>query len=175
MSPELTTPARSGRRRAGRAAARPVQQVRNGASVVVLCVALSIGGCAGRRPAPTVLRYQRIALSPEPVEQQLLAGPPQTAGMRSGKVVLEPGAHMHRHSTAQNEELLVFLRGDARVVIGTEAVATAAGQVLYIPPQTEHEVHNDGPEELVYVYTVAPANPCGLEAARAPRSRTGSD
>lgn len=127
--------------------------------MAALCVALSTAGCAGRRLAPTVLRYQRIALSPEPVEQQLLAGPPQTAGMRSGKVVLEPGALMHRHSTAHNEELLVFLRGSARVVVGAETVATAAGQVLYIPPQTEHEVHNDGPERLVYLYTVAPAAP----------------
>lgn len=127
------------------------------ASAVALCVVLSSGACAARGSAPVSLRYQRIALSPEPVEQQLLAGPPQTAGMRSGRVVLAPGAHMHRHSTAQNEELLVFLQGKARVVIRTEVVATEAGQVLYIPPQTDHEVHNDGPEELRYIYTVAPA------------------
>ena len=96
-------------------------------------------------------------LSPEPVTQMLLTGPPQTAGMRSGRVVLKPGQQMHRHSTKGNEEILVFLQGKARVVLGSEPVMMEAGQILYVPPQTEHEVHNDGPEELRYIFTVAPA------------------
>ncbi len=130
------------------------------ANLVALCVALCGGACATPRQAVTAdLHYQRMVLSPEPVEQPLLTGPPQTAGMRSGKVALEPGGHMHRHSTDRNEELLVFLQGKARVVIGAEMVLMAAGQVLYIPPQTEHEVHNEGPGVLTYVYTVAPARP----------------
>jgi mannose-6-phosphate isomerase-like protein (cupin superfamily) len=121
---------------------------------------LSLGACATATPeARRELRYQRIVLSPDPVEQPLLTGPPQTAGMRSGKVVLKPGEHMHRHSTSGNEELLVFLQGKARVVLGAETVPMEAGQVLYIPPQVEHEVHNDGMEELRYIYTVAPARP----------------
>jgi len=106
---------------------------------------------------PTGLHYQRIVLSPDPVEQPLLTGPPQTGGMRSGRVVLRAGEHMHRHSTRGNEELLVFLRGKARVLVGGETVPMEAGQVLYIPPQTEHELANDGPEEVRYIYTVAPA------------------
>ncbi len=127
--------------------------------LVGLCaVLLSLGACAttARKAGPS-LHYQRIVLSPDPVEQPLLTGPPQTMGMRSGRVVLKPGEHMHRHSTEGYEELLVVLRGRARVVVGTEPVAMEAGQVLYIPPQTGHEVHNDGAEELRYIYTVAPA------------------
>jgi mannose-6-phosphate isomerase-like protein (cupin superfamily) len=76
--------------------------------------------------------------------------------MRSGRVVLKAGEDMHRHSTQGNEELLVFLEGKARVVLGAETVTMEAGQVLYIPPQVEHEVHNDGPALLQYIYTVAP-------------------
>jgi mannose-6-phosphate isomerase-like protein (cupin superfamily) len=127
--------------------------------VAAVCAGLlSLGACtAARTAAPVRPSYRRIVLSPDPVEQPLLSGPPQTAGMRSGRVVLEPGGHMHRHSTGRNEELLVFLRGKARVVLGAETVPMAAGEVLYIPPQTEHEVHNDGPGELTYIYTVAPA------------------
>jgi len=105
------------------------------------------------------LHYQQIVLSPQAIEQTLLDGPPQTAGMRSGRVVLKAGEHMHRHSTNGNEELLLFLQGKARVVLGNDAIAMEAGQVLYIPPQTEHEVHNDGPAELWYIYTVAPVAP----------------
>jgi mannose-6-phosphate isomerase-like protein (cupin superfamily) len=124
-----------------------------------LCASLlSVCACATATPrARTDLRYQRIALSSDPVEQPLLSGPPQTAGMRSGRVVLRPGEHMHRHSTESNEELLLFLKGKARLVLGAESVSMEAGQVLYIPPRTEHEVHNDGSEELRYIYVVAPA------------------
>jgi mannose-6-phosphate isomerase-like protein (cupin superfamily) len=127
--------------------------------IAVLCVSfLSLGACATAAPnAKADMHYQRIQLSPDPVEQPLLTGPPQTAGMRSGRVVLRPGEHMHRHSTEGNEELLVFLQGEAFVLLGMETVSVAAGQVLYIPPQTEHEVHNDGSGDVRYIYVVAPA------------------
>ena len=125
--------------------------------VIAVCCLLAAGGGCASAPAPGTIRYQRFVLSPEPVEQPLLWGPPQTGGMRSGRVVLLPGQEMHRHSTEGNEELLVFLQGKGRVQLGEEAVDVAAGEVLYIPPRTEHEVHNDGPAELRYIYTVAPA------------------
>ena len=124
-------------------------------------IALSVVGCAiaPAAPARVGLHYQRIVLSPEAVEQPLLQGPPQTAGLRSGRVVLKPGEHMHRHSTGAHEELLVFLQGRAQVLVGSETLEVAAGQVLYIPPQTDHELHNEGPDELRYIYTVAPVSP----------------
>ncbi len=133
--------------------------MRHTIAILIACAACAASGGCGttQRTASPDLRYRRIALSPEPVEQPLLTGPPQTAGMRSGKVALAPGAAMHRHSTEHNEELLVFLQGRARVVLGAETVPAEAGQVLYIPPHTDHEVHNDGPGELTYIYTVAPA------------------
>lgn len=87
----------------------------------------------------------------------ILSGPPETAGMRSGYVVLKAGEGMHRHSTETNEELLVFLVGSGEVVVGAERVAVSAGQAVYIPPRTEHEVHASAQGELRYVYTVAPA------------------
>jgi len=127
--------------------------------LVTLCsTGLVVASCASStRTVPQGLHYQRIVLSSAPVTQMLLTGPPQTAGMRSGRVVLKPGQEMHRHSTKGNEEILVFLQGKARVVLGQEPLALEAGQVLYVPPQTEHEVHNDGTEELRYIFTVAPA------------------
>jgi mannose-6-phosphate isomerase-like protein (cupin superfamily) len=126
--------------------------------LIGLCVAiLCFCACtAGRQTAPANLHYQCIVLSPDAIEQPLLTGPPQTGGMRSGRVVLKAGEDMHRHSTENNEELLVFLQGKARVLLGNEMVMAEAGQVLYIPPQTEHQLHNDGAGELRYIYTVAP-------------------
>ena len=102
------------------------------------------------------MKWRRIPLDPSSQEQPLLEGPPETAGMRSGRVVLRPGADMHKHTTGAHEELLVFLKGRATVVVAGTPVEMAAGEVLYIPPNTEHEVHNGGAEEARYIYTVSP-------------------
>jgi mannose-6-phosphate isomerase-like protein (cupin superfamily) len=106
---------------------------------------------------PWDLKHQRFVLKHDTGFQMLLVGPPQTTGMRSGHVVLQEGESMKRHSTGGNEEMLVFLEGKGRVVVGTETVAMEADQALYVPPKTEHEIHNDGPGPLRYVFTVAPA------------------
>lgn len=119
--------------------------------------AVLLSGCAASPAGDSGLAPVHVVLRPESVEQKLLAGPPQTAGMRSGRVVLAPGASMHRHSTNQNEEFLVFQQGRVRVVLGGNSLEAGAGEVLYIPPRTEHELHNDGPEEARYIYVVAPA------------------
>ena len=137
--------------------------MRFGVSVLIPClIAIDLIGCAPVRKVPQNLHHFRVVLDPAPVTQMLLDGPPQTAGMRSGRVVLKAGQSMHRHSTRNNEEILVFLQGKARVVLGGQPVTMEAGQILYIPPLTEHEVHNDGVEELRYIFTVAPATRCSL-------------
>ena len=87
----------------------------------------------------------------------LLQGIPQTAGMRSGFVRLKPGESVGRHTTGQNEEALVVLRGrgEARIK-GQPGRAFAAPTLVYIPPATRHNVANTGTELLEYVYVVAP-------------------
>jgi len=113
-----------------------------------------VAGCAS---TPVNDAWSKIVIRPDAAYQPLLQGPPQTHGMRSGRVVLASGKAMERHSTEANEEQLLFLQGKGRVLLGKEEVVMSAGEVLYIPPHTEHEVHNDGPDELRYIYTVAPA------------------
>jgi mannose-6-phosphate isomerase-like protein (cupin superfamily) len=88
----------------------------------------------------------------------LLAGVPQTAGMRSGFVRLKPGESVGWHSTGQNEESLVILHGAGDALIEGQAKRSfAAPRFLYIPPATRHNVENTGREILEYVYVVAPA------------------
>jgi mannose-6-phosphate isomerase-like protein (cupin superfamily) len=116
---------------------------------------LAIASTASAEPS-IQLKAERIPLSPESRTQELLTGPPQTGGMRSGRVVLKAGEAMKRHSTHGNEELLVFLSGRAKVVLGSEPVEMAGGEVLYIPPHVEHEVRNDSAGEVRYIYIVAP-------------------
>lgn len=89
----------------------------------------------------------------------LLNGAPQTAGMRSGFVRLQPGTSVGWHSTGQNEESLVILHGAGEALIdGQSARKFSAQQLVYIPSATRHNVTNTGNELLDYVYIVAPAS-----------------
>ncbi len=78
--------------------------------------------------------------------------------LRAGLVTLAPGEDCGRHSTGDYEELLVILagRGEAEVE-GHGAFDVRAGQVLYVPRDAAHNVHNRGEAPLRYVYVVAPA------------------
>ena len=88
----------------------------------------------------------------------LLQGAPQTTGMRSGFVRLKPGATVGWHTTGNNEEALVILRGQGEALIDGQAKQTFAAPALaYIPPATRHNVSNTGKGLLEYVYVVAPA------------------
>jgi hypothetical protein len=88
----------------------------------------------------------------------LLKGPPQTAGMRSGFVRLKPGEAVGWHSTGENEESLVILRGEGQALVDGQAkLDFAAPRVVYIPRTTRHNVVNSGRSVLEYVYVVAPA------------------
>jgi mannose-6-phosphate isomerase-like protein (cupin superfamily) len=106
-----------------------------------------------RSPQP-----QTLPLKCEEGDCPLLQGIPQTAGMRSGFVRLKPQGAVGWHTTGQNEESLVVLRGrgEARVE-GQPGRAIEAPMLVYIPPATRHNVANTGNEPLEYVYVVAPA------------------
>ena len=89
--------------------------------------------------------------------QRILEGEPQTFGMRSGRVYLEPGKACGQHSTKGHEELLVFLAGWGELLIADrEPVEVGAGKVAYIGPNTLHDVENKGTGPLAYIYCVAP-------------------
>lgn len=99
-----------------------------------------------------------LELNNQPEYQRILEGKPQTHGMRSGRVYLEPGKACGQHSTKNHEELLVFLAGQGELLIGdSDRLAVGAGRVAYIPPETLHDVKNTGSEPLAYIYCVAPA------------------
>jgi len=86
----------------------------------------------------------------------VLSGPPESVNMRSGLVVLAPGKSVGKHSTEQNEELLVVLEGQGEMTFGDGSkLPVRANSALYCPPQTEHNVTNTGTGQLRYVYVVA--------------------
>ena len=92
----------------------------------------------------------------------LLGGPPETAGMRSGLVVLERGASVGRHTTGAREEVIVVLEGQGQVrVEGSAPLVIDVGTAAYVPPATAHDVANTAEAPLRYVYVVAPAATAG--------------
>jgi mannose-6-phosphate isomerase-like protein (cupin superfamily) len=100
-----------------------------------------------------------VELNDKAEYQRILEGQPQTFGMRSGRVYINPGRSCGQHSTKHHEELLVFLSGQGLLLIGQEdSFQVGEGKVCYIPPNTIHDVKNNGTEPLIYIYCVAPAN-----------------
>ena len=90
--------------------------------------------------------------------QRLLSGTPQTHGMKSGKVFLQPGEDCGEHATDDREERIVFLSGNATLTIEEKKrFDVGQGKVSYIPPNTVHNVKNTGAEPLIYIYCVSPA------------------
>jgi quercetin dioxygenase-like cupin family protein len=118
------------------------------------------GGCADTHKEGPMSQKQspaKFVLSPAPEYQPLLTGKPQTHGMRAGRVVLSDNGCNERHTTGNHEETLVFLAGSGQVRFeGHEPIAAKAGDVVYIPPNTTHQVCADAGVELRYVYVVAP-------------------
>ncbi len=80
-------------------------------------------------------------------------------GLKAGRVLLLPGQACKKHSTNNNEELLVFLAGKGEVIIEKEdSLQVDAKKICYIPPETIHSVRNTGQEPLIYIYCVTLAS-----------------
>ena len=121
--------------------------------LVVLPGALSAQGAPGK-PVPRVVQLDAAATE----YARVLGGPPETVTMRSGQVVLRPGAAVGEHSTEEYEEVVIVLAGSGEVrVAGGATLALAPGSVAYCPPQTTHDVVNTGAGPLRYLYVVARA------------------
>ena len=88
----------------------------------------------------------------------LLRGRPETGGMRSGLVTLEPGEAVRPHDTGDHEELIVVLEGEGALrVVGEPALAIDPAIAGYCPPHRVHDVANTGSGSMRYVYVVSAA------------------
>ena len=87
-----------------------------------------------------------------------ILGENQTRTMRSGLVTLKSGENVGEHSTKSYEEMLVILNGKGEAeIVGSERIKIKKGQIVYIPPNTTHNVFNNGDSILQYIYIVARA------------------
>jgi quercetin dioxygenase-like cupin family protein len=92
------------------------------------------------------------------VAYQVLLSPPETVRTRSGYVVLAPGKSVGRHSTQDNEEILVILEGTGEFSVeGGPTLKMSPEVILYCPPNRFHNVTNTGAGTLRYFYIVGQA------------------
>lgn len=132
-------------------------------SVSILILVGSIAFCASfaTRPAKAQAPQPQakvVALDTHGKDYlPLLSGPPETVTMRSGLVVLAPQKSVGKHTTGQNEEILIVLEGRGEMLFHDHTLPVEANHAIYCPPQTEHDVRNTGTGVLRYVYVVASA------------------
>lgn len=99
-----------------------------------------------------------ISLELEGKDYLRVLGPPESVSLRSGLVLLQPQKSVGRHSTESYEEMIIVLEGKGQMVMADgNRIPFQAGQALYCPPETEHDVFNTGSEPLRYIYVVAKA------------------
>lgn len=81
----------------------------------------------------------------------------QTRRFRGGLVALKPRCSVGEHVTDRKEEVLIILEGRARVsCAGFKDLRAQAPELVYIPPETRHDVQNAGKGTLRYLYLVTP-------------------
>jgi mannose-6-phosphate isomerase-like protein (cupin superfamily) len=71
-------------------------------------------------------------------------------------VDVEPGSEQKPHSH-DPQQVYVITRGEGRMRVGDDEREVSAGQMVFIPPNTEHGIVNTGEETLTYVSAATPA------------------
>ncbi|MDP6686098.1 MAG: cupin domain-containing protein [Candidatus Omnitrophota bacterium] len=87
--------------------------------------------------------------------QRLLSKESGTKNIKAGHVILQPAESIGTHSTGEREEVLVVLKGKGKAAINKETIDIESDNVLYIPPETQHDIKNTGPHILEYIFIVS--------------------
>ncbi|HZD59806.1 MAG TPA: cupin domain-containing protein [Anaerolineae bacterium] len=72
---------------------------------------------------------------------------------------LMPGGNTPRHTHPWEHEIFV-LKGSGSVVENGENVPIHQGDVIYIPPEEEHQFNNTGDSELEFICLIPLAKKC---------------
>ena len=77
----------------------------------------------------------------------------------AGVVILKPGAGHTSHRHPECEEILYVVSGIGEQMVAQERRAIAAGDLIHIPSDVEHETINTGWENLKLLAIYAPPGP----------------
>lgn len=84
------------------------------------------------------------------------AGEQGSRNMAVAWVEVPPGAEQRRHSQAECEQVYVIASGTGSMWVAGDEETVGAGDLIFIPPGSEHGVKNSGSEDLVYVTMMSP-------------------
>ena len=68
----------------------------------------------------------------------------------------KPGSEQQIHAHEANEQVYVIVRGRGLMRVGDEQESVEAGDLVFIPPKTDHAIRNVGDEPLIYVSATSP-------------------
>jgi mannose-6-phosphate isomerase-like protein (cupin superfamily) len=71
-------------------------------------------------------------------------------------VAVPAGAKQTLRSSEQSEQAYVVVRGSGTMSVAGDTQAVAEGDLILVPPATEHSVSNDGESELAFVSIQSP-------------------
>ena len=81
-------------------------------------------------------------------------------GLAMGYQTVAPGGHIREHSHGEQVELQICFRGRGRVVVDGTSHPLVPGTACFLGQDVRHEILNEGGEDLVMIWIVAPP---GLE------------
>jgi mannose-6-phosphate isomerase-like protein (cupin superfamily) len=85
------------------------------------------------------------------------ASPIQASSFAMGFVTLEPRGGQVPWHNQQQEEVYYVLKGTGEMCLGDEKQTLSAGQAVYIPSGTFHQLTNIGDDVLEMIYVYGPA------------------
>jgi quercetin dioxygenase-like cupin family protein len=94
-------------------------------------------------------------------------------GFSMGYQTVAVGGRVREHSHGRQVELQVAFRGQGRIVVNGASHPLVPGTACFIGCDVKHEIVNEGPEELVMLWVVAPAGLEGFFAEIGRRRQTG--
>jgi mannose-6-phosphate isomerase-like protein (cupin superfamily) len=71
-------------------------------------------------------------------------------------VDVPPGGEQRAHSHPDSEQVYVIVRGRGRMSVAGDVEEVKEGDLVFIPPATQHGIANDGSETLVYIAAASP-------------------
>ncbi len=101
-----------------------------------------------------MLKLIKINFKNDTKYQHLFGGNSDTVKMKSGLVILKPGKNVGEHITENKEEAIIVLSGRAEIINNGSTIEAQKNSIVYIPPETSHNVKNIGKSLLRYVYVV---------------------
>ena len=89
------------------------------------------------------------------IKHELWLTPEKSRHLTAKQVTLHPGEVMARHTTGPGrEEVITCLSGSISVIVGKKRRNLHFGDSIFIPEDTEHEIHQRGEENASYVFVV---------------------